>query len=333
MPLHRVLVVGVGSIGERHVRCFGRTGRARLSICEINDELRETVRQRYDLQVAHATLDDALTDDLVDAAVICTPAHLHIPIALQLADHGLHLLIEKPLSTSLDDIETLQQKIERGKLLAAVAYPHRANPIIQGVKTVIDSGRIGTPKQITCVGGQHFPTFRPAYREIYYTRRQTGGGAIRDAMTHSLNLGEFLVGPIDRLAADADHLVLEGVSVEDTVHVVTRHGPVMGSYCMAQFAAPNSSIVTVNGDQGTIQADLVEEKWRVMDQINGPWRDQPAPSLERDEIFTIQANSFLDTIEGKSQPLCTLCEGLHTLQADLAVLRAADEHTWQFVGP
>ena len=332
MPQHSVLIVGVGSIGERHLRCFGHTGRARLSICEVNDELRENMQRQYNIERGHATLDDALADDL-DSAVICTPAHLHIPIALRLADHGLHLLIEKPLSTTVDDIETLQQKVRSGKLLAAVAYNQRANPIIQAVKTALDAGHIGTPKQITMVGGQHFPTFRPAYREIYYAQRQTGGGAIRDGMTHQLNLGEYLVGPMDSVAADADHLVLEGVKVEDTVHVLARHGPVMGFYSLSQFSAANTFVLTVNGDQGTIQVDLIAKSWRMMDQINGPWYDQPTPSLERDEIMTVQANRFLDAVEGNSQPFCSLGEGLHTLQADLAVLRAAETHTWQSVDP
>ncbi len=62
MSTHRVLVVGVGSIGERHVRCFGRTGRAELAICETNPELRKTIAERYGIKLQYAKLDEALAD-------------------------------------------------------------------------------------------------------------------------------------------------------------------------------------------------------------------------------------------------------------------------------
>lgn len=330
MGRHRVLVIGVGSIGERHLRCFGHTGRTQLSFCEIDDELRATIRQRYDIKHDYASLDKALADDH-DAAVICTPAHLHIPIAHQLADRGIHLFIEKPLSTSLDDIDMLKVKIQQRNVMTAVGYVLRGLPAIGAMKAAIAAGRIGAPKQIVAVGGQHFPTFRPAYRQIYYTRRETGGGAIQDAITHLLNLGEYLVGPIDKLAADADHLVLQGVEVEDTVHVITRHGPVMGCYSLNQFQAPNTTTITVNGDRGTAEINVTENRWRWMDKVNGSWQDQPLAPLERDDLFVAQAEAFLDVVEGKAQPRCSLDDGLQTLKVNLAALHAADHHTWQTI--
>ena len=99
MPaVSNVLVIGTGSIGERHVRCFGRTGRATLGICEVNPTLRRQVADRYGIERAYANVDTAL-QDAWDAAVICTPANLHVPMARQLADSGISMLIEKPLST------------------------------------------------------------------------------------------------------------------------------------------------------------------------------------------------------------------------------------------
>ena len=98
------------------------------------------------------------------------------------------------------------------------------------------ANRFGRPVQLTVTAGQHFPTFRPAYKNIYYADRVQGGGAIQDAMTHYLNAGEWLLGPIDRIVADAAHQVLEGVAVEDTVHCLARHGAAMvQSICGLSF--------------------------------------------------------------------------------------------------
>src|SRR5580765_4887327 len=89
---HRVLVVGVGSIGERHLRCFQATGRAEVSFVEINDELRRAVAERYPVRGVHVNLESALADR-PDIAVVATPAPMHVPIATQLAEAGVHLLI------------------------------------------------------------------------------------------------------------------------------------------------------------------------------------------------------------------------------------------------
>ena len=75
-----VLIVGVGSIGLRHLRCFQSTGRARLSFCEVNRDLRAKVAKDCNVDRHYPDLESALADRF-DAAVICTPANLHIPMA------------------------------------------------------------------------------------------------------------------------------------------------------------------------------------------------------------------------------------------------------------
>lgn len=328
-----VLVIGVGSIGERHLRCFLQTGRVRASFCETNETLRQTIRERYGVEGAHARVEDALAGGSFDAAVICTPAPLHIPIALQLADAGIHLLIEKPLSTSLEQIDQLRQAVERKRLQAAVAYVWRANPAAAAMRRMIAQGQFGPPVQIVIQAGQHFPTYRPAYRQIYYADRRTGGGAIQDALTHMLNLGEWLVGPIDSLAGDCAHQVLDGVSVEDTAHIVTRQGGVLGCYSLNQYQSPNESFITVNCRQGTVRLEGHRAALRWALQPESPWAEEQFGPLQRDDIFVRQANAFLDQIEKGQPPLCSLDEGLQTLKVNLAALQAADQHRWVQVSP
>src|SRR5689334_5922158 len=112
----RVLIIGTGSIGERHLRCFRNTGRASVSFCEPVASRREEIKARYGLDCAFADLDDAMHENW-DASVVCTPAHLHIPIAQRLAEAGIHVLIEKPLSTSLEGVAELVTIAERRRVL------------------------------------------------------------------------------------------------------------------------------------------------------------------------------------------------------------------------
>jgi predicted dehydrogenase len=325
-----ILIVGVGSIGLRHLRCFQSTGRARLSFCEVNQALRAKVAKDYDIERHYPDLESALAERY-DAAVICTPANLHISMAVRLAEAGIHLLLEKPLSTSLDGIDRLQRMLRERKLKSAVAYVMRCNPILRAMKEAIDSGRFGRPVEIVAVSGQHFPTYRPAYREIYYKDRATGGGAIQDALTHVLNASEWLVGPIDRLAVDAAHQVLDGVSVEDTVHVIARHGHVLGSYSLNQYQAPSEMTINVVCDGGTVRFEGHNNRWRWMLHPGDPWHDEQFDPLERDTFFVNQANAFLDLLEDRAAPVCTLEEGLQTLRVNLAALAALDRGSWQVI--
>lgn len=322
-----VLIAGVGSIGERHLRCFLSTGRAEVSICEINPVLREKIGRQYSVEQTYGSLEEAL-ETQPNAVVICTPAHLHIQMATAAARAGAHLLIEKPLSTCLDGIEALEQALAKSQRVASIAYVLRAHPALAAMRDAIAGDRFGEPVQIIATHGQNFPFYRPAYRETYYRDRATGGGAVQDALTHIINAAEWLVGPVERLVADLDHQVLEGVKVEDTVHVLTRHRQVMGCFSLNQYQAPNEGTLTVICKHGVARFESHYARWRWVIEPGGEWHDEPAGPLERDTLFERQAAAFLDAIDGEKESACSLSEGLQTLRANLAILSSAESCQW-----
>ena len=328
MPkIHRVLIIGTGSIGERHTRCFLNTGRADVQICELNRDVRLRVADTYGVE-SHVALEQALQNP-PDIAVICTPAPLHVPIARQLVLAGTDVLVEKPLGTSTDGVDQLCWEVEQAERVVAGAYVSRQNPMLVEMKQAIDSGRFGKPLELIVQGGQHFPTYRPAFRETYYRDRETGGGAIQDGLTHSINTAEWLVGPLRYVAADCDRLVLDGVNVEDTVHVIGRHGSVMASYTLNQHQAPNETRIQVVCEKGVVRYEAHEQLWKSMVTPGNDWVLENQVSLERDDLFVRQARMFLDAAEKGSPVSCTLAEGVQTLQANLAILAAADTGSWQ----
>lgn len=331
LNLHKVLIIGGGSIGERHLRCFQRTGRATVVLCEPRDDVRERLRREYDLSEVYGVLSEALsasTSEALDVATVCAPAHLHVVMAKQLIERGISTLVEKPFSTSLDGCESLIESAEHTKTVAGLAYVLRCHPALRAMRKAIQSGRFGDPVQVISVSGQHFPFYRPAYRDIYYNNRATGGGAIQDALTHSANAVEWLVGPVTKLVADAQHCVLEGVDVEDTVHVMTRHDTVMGSFSLNQHQAVNESSITVVCRNGIARVEFHQCRWLSAIRPDAPWTVEEQFELERDDLFTAQANAFLDAVDGKSQPVCSLQEGLQTLKVSLGILQSLETENW-----
>lgn len=322
MASHDMLVVGGGSIGERHLRCFLATGKVRASLCDVSAEIRQRLRRDYDLA---AVYDDFQAVDLsaFDAVVICTPANLHIRMAKRVAEAGTHILCEKPLSVSFDGVDELVQTIERNGVTFAVAYVLRAMPPMAELKQRIDSGEIGEVKTVTVRSGQHFPTYRPAYREIYYTRHETGGGALQDAATHMLNFVQWCMGPAKSVCCEADHLVLPGVEVEDSTGLLVRFGdnPAIATLALNQFQTNNEGTYEFAGTDGTLRLEL--PSWRIGVCKAEEWTWSDSQTFERDDFFVYQAEAFLRTIEDGAPPLCTLAEAADTLRAILGALESA----------
>jgi predicted dehydrogenase len=95
----RILVVGGGSIGERHLRCFQRQAGIEVALCELNAERRSRIAREYSVRRSFADVSEA-ADLAWDAAIICTPANLHVDQAVTLLRNSPGLFIEKHLSSA-----------------------------------------------------------------------------------------------------------------------------------------------------------------------------------------------------------------------------------------
>ncbi len=327
MEKNRILILGVGSIGERHVRCFRTTDRVEVTICETMNDRREDVARRYDVQ-AFPTVEAAIDSSSFDAAVIASPAPFHIPLAQQLADQGMDLLIEKPLSLSMDGVEELASTVNNNGLKAAVGFNFRSLPTLLEMQQTIADGSFGRPVQINVRAGQHFPFYRPAYRDIYYARRKMGGGAIQDLVPHQMNAAEWMIGPATRVVADCEHCVLEGVDVEDTVHILTRHGGVMGALSLNQHQPPNEFVITVMCERGAARWELAKQRWLSATENGGDWKTERTDNFQRDDFYILQANRFLDYLENKGPVPCSLEDGMQTLKSILSVQESIRTGQW-----
>ena len=327
----KILIIGAGGIGERHLRCFQATGRADVSFCEPNDDRRQMLMKTYGC-AGYADLDAAFRLHAYEAAVICTPASTHIPSAHNCAERGLHVLIEKPLSTSLQGAMELHRAFLAAKCIARVAYVYRSILSIQKGRELVTSGLVGPIRHVTVTSGQHFPSFRPDYKEIYYGKRSTGGGAIQDALTHPVHAIEWTIGPISEVACFAGRQVLDGVEVEDTANLICRHvSGSLSSLTINQFQSPNEATITYHGSAGSIRVNVMRQQVGTLMLGESKWEWIEVPQGERDMIFVGQANSFIDATERLPDELCNLEEAIQTLRVNLAALESSDTHKFVLI--
>ena len=326
----KILVIGGGWVGRRHLDAFRAVGGIDLAVCEVAVNRRKDFFGNLAADRVFACVEDAL-ENKWDAAVIATPAHTHIAIGTTLADRGIPTLVEKPLAVALDGIDAWLESVRAHRVPVMVGYIFRCHPLLAAARAAIFSGSIGRPVQLVAARGGHLPTRRPEYANTYYANRAEGGGVIHDILSHVFNAAEWIVGPLDRLSADAVHACVPGVEVEDTVQVIARHGAVLASYSVNQHQPMAEFSLTINGDAGSVRIAFHEHRWQIAHQPDGGWTSYEIPRLAPTEWFVMQARAFLDVIDRAAEPPCSLAAGITTLHAILAATAAVEHLAPQWV--
>ncbi|GAG08255.1 unnamed protein product, partial [marine sediment metagenome] len=121
------------------------------------------------------------------------------------------------------------------------------------------------------------------------------------------------------------------VEVEDTVHVIARHGDVLAVYSSNQHQPPNELTTTIVCERGAAKFNLHDGCWYSMVEPGGSWERVYDFKGERDDVFISQAGIFLDVVEGRAKPTCTLAEGKQSVRVSLAILASADHPSWRLV--
>lgn len=324
--MHKVIVIGTGGIGKRHLRGLAETGRVRLTLVEPDDDRRTEAETHFRPAASYAALADAELGSH-DLAIICTPAHLHVEQMAECAAAGVSFLVEKPLAVSMDGVDDVIDRVRRAGLLARVGYIRRIAPEIQAMRRQIGAGKIGDLKLVYANASQEFPKYRPDYRTTYYSRPDMGGGAILDAASHTFDLLIWMMGRPVTVGAMYDRLALEGSQTEDTCLVTIRfESGAMANVTINQFQKPNVSSMELIGTRGNLVVD--HSVVRFADDDSGDCKEVRdfmeglVPMAAHQARFTLQANAMLDALEGKPDFLATLDDARMNLSVALAAKRS-----------
>jgi predicted dehydrogenase len=210
-----VLVIGAGSIGRRHAANLANLG-AGVGIYDLDPEAIKTCCRDPRFH-AVTDLDRELDKTTYDAALVCTPNHLHIPFAQKVADAGINLFIEKPLSHTFDGIDRLVSTIRKHNLLTMAGFNLRFEP---GLRFIRDSLE---PKDVAFAlieFGSYLPGWRPGvdYRTVYSAQKSMGGGIILDDV-HELDYACWFFGYPDSVHSTYGTYGSLDIDVEDVAEI------------------------------------------------------------------------------------------------------------------
>jgi len=314
------LVVGLGSIGRRHLRNLATLGISRLGIFRSGKGSQRFDKELPDGARIYHSYGKALTDGY-GLVVVANPTHLHLGYALEAVKAGRHVYLEKPVSHDLAGIEELikAQKTSGGKI--QVGCQLRFHPVITKVKEWLDQGLIGNPIMAFVQAGKYLPDWHPEedYRGSYAARRDMGGGVVL-TLIHEIDCLQWLVGPCEVSCASGGISGVLELDVEDHVLALLRtHDGCIISLGLDYLQKPLSRGFKVIGHKGAIVADLAANRADLV--LDAQRRDEFALSSEWDpnQPYLDCLKDLLKAAEENREPLVPLSQGIEALRTAVKI--------------
>ena len=324
----RALVVGLGSIGRRHVR----------NLKQLEPEAEIIVWRRphsgNDLGDTAPLVDGVVTSREealtlgADVALITNPAPFHVPCAIDLARSGTHIFVEKPLSHTLEGVDALLDDCRARALVLMVGYNFRFYKPLQLARQALADGRIGPLVSIRAEVGQYLADWRPGtdYREGVSARKDLGGGVLLE-LSHELDYVGWLGGEVESVYAQTGRLSDLDIDVEDTAEVVLRFAcGAIGSVHLDMVQRPTTRCCRIVGTQGTLTWDGMSHQVRLYSPTTDSWRDiHPAGDMDRNEMYLEELRHFLECVRHQRQPVVTGQDGRRVLEISIGAKRSSGE--------
>ncbi len=319
----RFLVVGCGSIGERHIRVFQQATDWEIAGVDPRSDRRELIGRDYGVQETYADIDEADLSSF-NAVAICTPTHTHSPQATKAVRAGCHVFLEKPISTSLAGVDTLLDLVKERNVVLQVGYVMRSHPCLQLLREWLAAGEIGEVLAARIKVGYYVPQYRPDYRDTYWVKAETGGGCILDA-SHQLDYIQWLMGEPEEVSCFAGHLGQWDVEeiVEDAAVILLRFpSGALADLHFNHFQRNYTHELELVGRKGTILWRYQDNEVSIYRQPQHEW-ERRVFELERDDLYRSQARSFAAAVRGEAPPRVSGRDGECALRLALAALQSA----------
>lgn len=340
MAIKKALFIGLGGIGQRHlrnlvtlmgdkvellayrVRNLPHTISADLAIVDDNLTGRYPIKVFNDLTLALAQKPDVV--------FICNPTSMHIPPAIEAAKAGCHIFMEKPLSHSLEGIEELKSLCKKNNLVSFVGYQLRFHPCYKLLKNLIRETKVGHLVSVRAQVGEYLPGWHKYenYREMYAAREDLGGGVVLSQI-HEIDYLYDLFNMPTKVYAIGGKLSSLDVDTEDCVEALLemtyQNKSLPVSLHMDFFQRPAVRQCSVVGEEGRIIMDLVKLEVTIEKPDSKENEIFPLENFQRNDLFIDELKYFLNCIEQNTAPVVTLEDGLKSLRIALAIKQSLKE--------
>jgi predicted dehydrogenase len=323
-------VVGCGYWGSKHVRVLSSTAEiASISLVEPDQELCTKMQRAFPAARSFSSLEAAMP--YVNAVIIATPPQTHAQLALAAVREGKHVLVEKPLATSLAAARMLVEEARRAQRVLMVGHTFQFNPAVRELRRRLVIGEFGNVYYIHSAR-LNLGLYRPDVNVIW------------DLAPHDISILNYLLNSRPRsVTAWGSSLAFGGI--EDIAYIrLDYENPRVTGYAHLSWLDPRKTrtVTVVGSEKMAVYDDLADERLRIYDRAvegctgGAPLHERPplyrygdivAPHIRPDEPLALQDKHFVDSIRANAEPESDGASALGMVAVLEAIDRSLRERT------
>jgi len=316
-------ILGAGLISERNMipAMLNAANAKPVAVMDVNASRAKEVAAKFRIEKIVTSEESLLACDDVEAVYIATPAHCHAQQVIAAAEHGKHILCEKPLALTIRDGEAMMAACKANRVQLGMGFMMRYHPHHLRARDLIRTGMIGDIVKARIQWNFRYPPQSGLWRQ---DPQRGGGGCMMDVGVHCVDLLHFLVGEIEEVVALSDNVVFH-YPVEDVASVLLRfdggaHGLVDTSFAVDSKHSPNG--IEVYGTKGRIATHKTVSCFvggSMVTLIDGNETSYPASEVD---TYQKEVEAFAEALAGGGTPAVDE-NGLHALKVVLAAYESA----------
>ncbi len=304
----RVGVVGVGMMGQHHVRVYSelaKEGKVELvGIADANFERAKELARKYGT-IPYADYRDLARENL-DAVDIAVPTSLHREVALEFINRGTGVLVEKPIADTIENAEAIIKAAEEKAVTLMVGHIERFNPAVLKLKELIGRGELG---KVVTISAKRVGPMAKRIRDV---------GIIIDLGVHDIDVISYLFGERVRTVYARAGNVLHPAGVEDHALITLGFDEGTGIVETNWLTPHKTRTLNVVGTGGIAYLDYIEQALRF---YNDEWIKEA--KIERKEPLRNEIEHFIECVETGKRPIVDGEAGLHALKVALLAQESA----------
>jgi predicted dehydrogenase len=318
----KALVVGLGSIGVRHLNNLHALGVQEISavrtrnLVPFHEIIPKDISVFQDLGLA--------LREKFDLVVVANPTSLHLETMVRALEAGSHVYVEKPLAHEDTRLPELEPYLVAQNPKVLVGCQLRMHPGLRKIEEWVQAGQLGRIYSVQVDLGEYLPGWHPweDYRKSYAARADQGGGVVL-TLIHELDYLHWLFGKPKAIYAIGGHRTPLEITVEDTALITyeTELG-ICVQLRMDYWRRPPVRHMNIVAEKGIVDWDYparlttLKKEGEIVDEI------ELSQSWDRNELFIAMMKEFLDVISTGGTPRVPFQDGIDVLKTALAVQKS-----------
>ena len=336
----KVLFIGLGGIGQRHLRNFISLIDRPVEIFAFREVHSESVITNNLAVDEHRSVTNeypirVFTDIKValsqcpDVTFICNPTSKHVEFSLLAAKAGSHVFIEKALSNSMDNVDELIRVVSENNLISHVGYQMRFHPLVARLKHALHIRLLGKLINVEAYVGEYMPGWHKYedYRTLYASRKDLGGGVVISQI-HEIDIVQWLFGYpklVFSLGGKLSDLHIDVEDIASSLLLCDIDGRSLPVHLHQDFLqSPTKRYIKLIGTLGTLYIDFTTQNFQHWDSQGNLVENTALVSFDRNALFIDQMRYFLNCIDNGRMSELSVAEGKKSLQIALAIKQSME---------